>query len=301
MTSPPLTITVGHPAVTSLSYGGETLDFQPFVESGGITKFVLCPNGTLAEKVSQCSELRAAMKAERIKNSVASVKKPQSIGRVDHELDSLAISTTGYGWVDVSNANGKELVSKVSVNGFERVIKASPPLMITVSKVGITKLSYKGKAMNAKPFADSNGLAKFVLCPDGRLVENVSQCSELMEDHTSDDLERSASASNSKEQRVDQVESGSSDLEITSEYSWVDVTDVSGTRLFSDLVKRVDRVELVVVRRASVFVARPDLTRVKYKGKEVDLRRFTSSVGNARFILCSDGSALSSKKDCPQP
>ena len=54
VTSLPATIKVGDPAVTSLSYGGETLDFQPFVESGGITKFVLCPGGGVFSDKKDC-------------------------------------------------------------------------------------------------------------------------------------------------------------------------------------------------------------------------------------------------------
>ena len=174
--APPLRITVSKVGITKLAYKGKALNAKPFADSNGLAKFVLCPEGDLVKKISRCAELRAEVEAERIKNSVASVKKHQSIGRLDHDLGSLAISTTGYGWVDVSNANGKELVSKVSVSGFERVIKASPPLRITVSKVGITKLSYKGKALNAKPFADSDGLAKFVLCADGAVFSDEKDC-----------------------------------------------------------------------------------------------------------------------------
>ena len=109
-------------------------------------------------------------------NSAASKSKDRRVDSPTAGSDSLRIKSSGYGWVKVINASGKEVFSK-SAYKFSGLVLTSPPLTISLGVADSITLLYGGNPLDFQRFVDKSGDADFALCPDGSLVGNVSQCS----------------------------------------------------------------------------------------------------------------------------
>jgi hypothetical protein len=298
VTSLPLMIKVSSPRVTQLSYGGKALDYLPFFKPMGQTKFALCPDEGLVEEVSQCAQIRPESAPDLAKKSSALVRTAQVANQASTP-DSLSISTEGYSWVEIRDANGKRVFFKSGYK-FTIVREDSPPLKITVGRADLSVLSYKGRALNAQSFTDSSGLANFALCADGNLAEEITQCAELSVDNVPESVDKHVDLVVSPP-RLDKGKPGPMNLRVVSKQSWVEVSDSGGKLLFGNLVVEDTSLELIVDEFVTVLIGSPLGTDVKIQGNEVDLLPFQDRTGNATFVLCPDGGVFSDEKDCPQP
>jgi cytoskeleton protein RodZ len=68
----------------------------------------------------------------------------------------LEINATQETWVNITDANGREIYSKIIFAGSRETIEATPPLNITVGNAGGTTLAVNGKPMDLAPHTRVN-------------------------------------------------------------------------------------------------------------------------------------------------
>ncbi|MGH6611117.1 MAG: RodZ domain-containing protein, partial [Burkholderiaceae bacterium] len=75
---------------------------------------------------------------------------------------ALLLRFTGPSWVEVTGADGKIVLSELSVAGAEHALNGELPLMVVIGDVNTTSVEVRGEAFNLQPFTRNN-VARFTV------------------------------------------------------------------------------------------------------------------------------------------
>ena len=74
----------------------------------------------------------------------------------------LWLRFSGPSWVEVTDANGKILLSELSSAGVEHMLNGATPLTVVIGDANTTSVSVRGEAFNLQPFTRNN-VARFTV------------------------------------------------------------------------------------------------------------------------------------------
>ena len=86
----------------------------------------------------------------------SSTTEPVSALVPDENTARLEISATQQTWINVVDAGGKEVYSKILYEGNRELIEAKPPLKLTVGNASATKVTFNGKSQDLAPHTNVN-------------------------------------------------------------------------------------------------------------------------------------------------
>jgi cytoskeleton protein RodZ len=81
---------------------------------------------------------------------------PVATTLAETENARLEISASQQTWINVVDASGKEVYSKILYEGNRELIEAKPPLKLTVGNASATKVTYNGKSQDLAPHTNVN-------------------------------------------------------------------------------------------------------------------------------------------------
>jgi len=83
-------------------------------------------------------------------------------------MSGLVLRFNERSWVEVSQPNGRVLLSRNGEAGSIELLNTAAPMILVVGRADAVQVEYRGQAVNLKPYANSNGVARLVLA-DGRV------------------------------------------------------------------------------------------------------------------------------------
>jgi cytoskeleton protein RodZ len=78
------------------------------------------------------------------------------------EKRELRLTFHGESWVEVKDAAGTIITSRLNDPGSERVVRASPPVTVVIGNASGVTLSYRGKPVDLEPHT-REGVARVTL------------------------------------------------------------------------------------------------------------------------------------------
>jgi cytoskeleton protein RodZ len=86
----------------------------------------------------------------------STITEPISASVPNEDIARLEISATQQTWINVVDASGKEIYSKILYEGNRELIEAKPPLKLTVGNASATKVTFNGKSQDLAPHTNVN-------------------------------------------------------------------------------------------------------------------------------------------------
>ena len=75
----------------------------------------------------------------------------------------LVLHFNDRSWVEVSQPDGRVLLSRNGEAGTIELLDANPPLVLTVGRAEAVQVEYRGRTVNLKPYVNNNGVARLTL------------------------------------------------------------------------------------------------------------------------------------------
>lgn len=84
--------------------------------------------------------------------------KPESVSGANpsEAVPTLMLRFSGQSWVEVTDANGRILLSQLSSAGAEHALDGEVPLTVVIGDAGKTSVEVRGEAFNLQPFTRNN-------------------------------------------------------------------------------------------------------------------------------------------------
>ena len=76
----------------------------------------------------------------------------------------MAFKTRGPSWIEVLDASGTVLISRLVESGEAASVTGVAPLRVTVGRTDLTEVSYQGKPFDLAPYI-KQGVARFEVKP----------------------------------------------------------------------------------------------------------------------------------------
>ena len=76
-------------------------------------------------------------------------------------------------WFEISQADGRVLMSRNGEAGSLEMLNTSSPLVLVVGRADVVRVEYRGKPVDLKPYVNSNGVARLMFA-DGRVTSGGS-------------------------------------------------------------------------------------------------------------------------------
>jgi cytoskeleton protein RodZ len=77
--------------------------------------------------------------------------------------EPLRLSFRDQSWVEVTQADGKVVLSQINAGGTEQRIEGKPPLRLVIGNASAVALDYKGKVIDLKPVTNAENVARITL------------------------------------------------------------------------------------------------------------------------------------------
>ena len=79
----------------------------------------------------------------------------------------LLLRFTERSWVEVSQPDGRVLLSHIGEPGSLELVNATAPLVLVVGRADAVKVEYRGQPVNLKPYVNTtNGVARVLLADE---------------------------------------------------------------------------------------------------------------------------------------
>jgi cytoskeleton protein RodZ len=76
-------------------------------------------------------------------------------------------------WFEISQADGRVLMSRNGEAGSLEMLNTSAPLVLVVGRADVVRVEYRGKPVDLKPYVNNNGVARLMFA-DGRVTSGGS-------------------------------------------------------------------------------------------------------------------------------
>ncbi|HEY9065861.1 MAG TPA: DUF4115 domain-containing protein, partial [Burkholderiaceae bacterium] len=75
----------------------------------------------------------------------------------------LQLRPSAQSWIEVTDARGKALISRLVEPGEAIGLDGTPPFKLKIGNAGATEVVYRGKPVELKPYIRSDNVARFEL------------------------------------------------------------------------------------------------------------------------------------------
>lgn len=106
------------------------------------------------EKVVEASTAPSAAPAPQLKAETGTVSAGQVTVHFNFGADS---------WVEVTQKDGRSVFSQLNASGTEKTVAGVAPLSLVIGNASQTRLEYKGKVVDLKPFSSRDDVARITL------------------------------------------------------------------------------------------------------------------------------------------
>jgi cytoskeleton protein RodZ len=126
------------------------------------------PATTSSPEASAMSAASAGSSSEATRVDAGGSRIPvATLARAAGATSGLVLRFSERSWVEVSQPDGRVLLSRSGEPGSIELVNSPAPLVLVIGRADAVQVEYRGQPVNLKPYVNNNGVARVMLA-DGR-------------------------------------------------------------------------------------------------------------------------------------